>query len=186
MGPELSVTMDNLDRDVFPRRGHRVDAHAMIGFDPHEATSFNRAFVAWHGRWMLSQRVSLIGRGALGAARDDVPPHYRFYLGGPFEQPALNRRLIPLFGASTNELSGTYLQTVGVGVQLQIRDLWIVGGQWNAGWAGDEWSWPPEKLRPGFGLSVGREILFVPVLVAIGARSVEGPYSVWVNLGYEF
>lgn len=186
LGPEFTVSLDTHDRGFFPRRGQRVRVQAFAAVDPLSSASFSRLFFDWQPRWPISSSVTVASRIAVGSSRGDVPLHHRFFLGGAFEQPPLYGRLVPLFGASTQELSGAHMQSAMLGIQVQVNEVWLVMGRWNGGWTGSEWDWSPDGVRSGFGITVGRQTFLLPAAVTISARSPDGPYELQINLGRTF
>ena len=186
IGPEVVANLDTYDRSVFPTSGHRVIFQALAALDPVSNTSFSRVFFDWQPRWPLTAKASLLGRLSLGASSGDLPIHHDFFLGGTFEQPVLRGRLVPLYGASTQELSGSQMQAVAAGLQVRLNDEWWVSGVWNAGWTGTEWEWSPWDMRPGFGVSIGRQTFLFPAVLTFGARGFRGPFELSLNLGNVF
>lgn len=186
IGPEVVANLDTYDRSVFPTRGHRVIFQALAALDPVSNASFSRVFFDWQPRWPLSAKVSLLGRLSLGASSGDLPLHHGFFLGGTFEQPVLRGRLVPLYGASTQELSGPQMQAVAAGLQLRLNEEWWVSGLWNAGRTGPEWEWSPREMRPGIGVSIGRQTFLFPAVLTLGTRGLRGPYELSLNLGNVF
>lgn len=186
IGPEAGINLDTFDRSLFPTRGHRLNVQILAALDPAGLSSFSRMFVDWQPRWPITEKMSVVGQLTVGTSSGELPVHHRFFLGGTFEQPVLRGRLIPLYGASTQQLSGTHMQAVAAGLQLRVNDNWIVGGRWNAGWAGSEWQWSAGDLRPGFGIIVGRQTFLFPAVLTVAARGLGGPYEFGVNLGHVF
>lgn len=186
IGPEAVISHDSHDRSIFPTRGHRVIVHLLASVHPTSSATFSRMFVDWQPRWYMTENMSMIGRLSFGTSSGELPLHHRFFLGGTFEQPVLRSRLIPLYGAGTQQLSGTHVQAVAAGLQIRLNDEWFLSGLWNAGSTDSGWLWVPSSLRPGIGISIGRQTFLFPAVLTISTRGFEGPYAVTVNLGHTF
>jgi len=182
-----SLTVDTRDAPTYPRSGIYVDgqtswADGAIG----SGATFRRHVIRTQAA-IPAGRVSLLLRADLGATTgDDVPPTYRFFLGGAVPYYMLPDRQLPFLGLRLQERSGRYVQVAGAGLQGRLPANLFVQLLWNAGTTLEKWEFSPGSWIHGVGAVAGWRTPFGTVATYVSGKAFEGPYRVEFDLGFGF
>lgn len=186
-GFRSEIYHDSFDRSMFAKRGHQLQL-AVTNSDKWygSGATFTHYLLDWRGRWPVDQQLSLLTRLTLGRTVGQPPLHYRFYVGGAFSYEPFAGRQFPLYGYSTQQLSGRDLHAVSLGAQFEFTDVWIGTLLVNAAHLADRWTWTPSSndFNIGAGASLGINTVLIPIEVVL-TGSNDGP-KLRLNVGYSF
>jgi NTE family protein len=136
----------------------------------------------------LSDAVSLIGRGTVGAAfgGSEIPLHYRFFLGGVYTSPLFAETQISLAGLRPQERSGAAVARVSGAAQWQVRRAVFTTFRIDAGQAAERLDDALDDLDVGGALSVGVATPFGPVELSASGRTLGERPRLELNVGFVF
>jgi len=183
-----SVTVDTRDAPTFPHGGIYLDARSTWA-DPAigSGAGFRHHVARAQAAIPAGPVVSLLLRADLGASTgDDIPPQYRFYLGGAVPHYMLPDRHLPFLGLRLQERSGRHVQVAGAGLQARLPANVFVQLQWNAGTALDAWEFEPDSWTHGVGAVAGWRTPFGAVATYFSGEAFEGPWRLEFDLGFGF
>ena len=176
--------IDAMDEAVFPHSGVAI---TLVGETSVAGGSFSRALARVRVAAPVTETVTLLGRVLAGVAGGpDLPPHYRFYLGGDFEYSVYPYAQHALYGISPQELSGKDVKALGVAVQWEARRGWYSAVHWNAGSGGDGLSWPGGLEESGWALSLGTRSPIGPLKAAVAWGGGDFTPAFSIDLGRRF
>jgi outer membrane protein assembly factor BamA len=181
-----ALRVDTRDAPVYPRRGVFVQARAewadrAIGSGGTFAQQVVRAEVA-----LPVGPASLLARAEAGASRGaDLPPHYRFYLGGAVTYYMLPDRHRPLLGLRVQERSGAYYQILGAGVQIELPAHLVTQLRWEAGTVREDGVFEPSAWRQGIGVTLAARTPFGTFAGHFGGEP-GGTYRADLDMGFAF
>ena len=176
---------ESFDRRAFPSRGAALFAKAEHAGGEARFTHYvanARVVVA------LSDVVSLIGRGTVGAAfgGSEVPLHYRFFLGGVYTSPLFAETQISLAGFRPQQRSGAAVARMSGAVQWQVRRSVFTTFRLDAGQAAERFGDALGDLAVGGALSLGAATPFGPVELSASGRTLGEPPRLELNVGFVF
>jgi NTE family protein len=183
-----SLTVDTRDAPTFPHGGIHVDARSTWA-DPAigSGAEFRHHVVRAQAAIPAGAVASLLLRADLGAATgDDIPPPYRFFLGGAVPYHMLPDRHLPFFGLRLQERSGRYVQVAGAGLQARLPANVFVQLVWNAGTTLEAWEFAPDTWTHGVGAVAGWRTPFGTVTTYFSGEAFEGPWRFEFDLGFGF
>jgi NTE family protein len=183
-----SLTLDTRDAPQFARAGIYLDARSTWA-DPAigSGASFRHHVARGHAAIPLGPVASLLLRADVGAATgDDLPPHYRFHLGGAVPYYMLPDRQLPFLGLRLQERSGRYVQVAGAGLQARLPAHVFAQLLWNAGTTLEEWAFAPDTWTHGVGAVAGWRTPFGTVTGYLSGEAFKGPWRFEFDLGFGF
>jgi NTE family protein len=183
-----SLTVDTRDASAFPRGGVYLDARTTWA-DPAigSGAEFRHHVVRAQAAIPAGPVASLLLRADLGASTgDDIPPHYRFFLGGAVPYYMLPDRQLPFLGLRLQERSGRYAQVAGAGLQARLPASVFVQLLWNAGTTLDAWEFAPDTWTHGVGAVAGWRTPFGTVTTYVSGEAFEGPWRFEFDMGFGF
>ena len=181
-----TTAIDRMDDAVFPRKGlsATVVADRAIG-----GGTFARAFGQVRLALPITKRISFQTHVVAGiAGGEDLPPHYRYYLGGDFDYSVYPYAQHRLHGFSPQQLSGKDARLIDLGIQVEVRPNWYAAFRWNAGEAGDNLSWPGRfgDLENGWAASLGTRSPIGPLSVTAAWSGDDPSPALSIDLGRRF
>lgn len=177
---------ETYDRTDFPRRGGRLHLRSEFGVSTEAVGgAFSHHVLQIDRRVSLLPRTSLLLGAHLGYTEGrDVPLHRRFHLGGDHPSP-IYRSTQPTFaGLPTQSESGTAVQVVRGGVQVEVLDGRFLRVWADAGEARSGWRVTPEDWLVGWGVSLGSSSIAGPLSVTVTGGGGELHWS--FNVGRRF
>ena len=183
-----SLTVDTRDAPQFAHGGVFLDARTTWA-DPAigSGATFRHHVLRAQAAIPAGPVVSLLLRADLGAATgDDIPPHYRFFLGGAVPHYMLPDRQLPFLGLRLQERSGRYVQVAGAGLQARLPANLFAQLLWNAGTTLETWEFSPDSWIHGVGAVAGWRTPFGTVTTYFHGEALEGPYRFEFDLGFGF
>jgi hypothetical protein len=130
--------------------------------------------------------VSVLLLAEAGASRGaDLPPHYRFFLGGAVPYYMLPDRHRPFLGLRVQERSGSHYQIVGAGLQVALPAGLVTQVRWNAGTVREDDVIDPSAWRQGIGATLALRTSF-GVVAGHLAGEPGGTYRAEADLGFAF
>ena len=180
------LRVDTRDAPTYPRRGLLVVARAewadrTIG----SGATFAQQVVRAEGA-LPAGPVSLLLHAELGSSRGaDLPPHYRFFLGGAVPYFMLPDRHLPFLGLRVQERSGTSVQVVGAGLQVELPAGLVTQLRWNAGTVREDDVIDPSAWRQGIGATLAARTSF-GIFAGHLAGEPGGTYRADLDLGFAF
>jgi NTE family protein len=176
---------NRLDRPDFPTRGGAVFAKSewMLGRAP-----FSHHVLQASAAVPLPGPLTLLARATAGVARgeNDVPAHYRFYLGGPYPSAVLPEALIPAFGLKPQERWGYAVQRVEGAVRWEMRERIFATVRADAARVEEKFEWKLDDAVRGVAASLGTLTLFGPVELTATWRGVTESPRFAFTVGYVF
>lgn len=131
--------------------------------------------------------LSVLLRGDVGtSAGDELPAHYRFFIGGAVPYFMLPDRHLTFLGLQIQERSGRHVQVAGAGLRVRLPADFFVQLLWNAGTVLETWSFEPEAWMHGVGTTVTWRTPFGTVDTSVSGEAWDGPYRIEVDLGFRF
>jgi len=181
-----TLRVDTRDAPVYPRRGLLVVARAEWADRAFgSGATFAQQILRLEGA-IPAGPVSLLLRAEAGASRGaDLPPHYRFFLGGAVPYYMLPDRQRPFLGLRVQERSGTHLQVVGAGLQVELPAGFVTQLRWNAGTVREDDVIDPSAWRQGIGATLAARTSFGTFAGHL-AGEPGGTYRAEVDLGFAF
>jgi len=135
----------------------------------------------------IDRHVSLIAEATIGTSSgDELPPHYRFTLGGAHRYAVFPDRWFPFYGQDVQRLSGRHVQRFALGFQVMPLENVYVAFVRNAGAVYEEWDFDTDQLDLSWGLTLGVHTLAGPLRLILSDDDFRDLPSVSVDLGYEF
>jgi len=180
--------VDTRDARAFPRSGVFLDgrttwADSAIG----SGATFRHHVLRARAAVPAGRVLSLLLRADVGAASgNDLPPHYRFYLGGAVPYDMLPDRQLPFLGLRLQERSGRYVQVAGAGLQARLPADVFLQLLWNGGTTLDDWDVDPSTWTHGVGAVAAWRTPFGTVAAYVSGEAFEGPYRFEFDLGAGF
>lgn len=183
-----NLLIDTRDAPQFARGGIHLDARSTWADPPiGSGAGFRHHVARAQAAVPIGPVVSLLLRADLGAATgDDLPPHYRFFLGGAVPYYMLPDRQLPFLGLRLQERSGRYVQVAGAGLQARLPASVFVQLLWNAGTTLETWELEPDTWTHGLGAVAGWRTPFGTVTGYLSGEAFEGPYRFEFDLGFGF
>jgi NTE family protein len=181
-----SLRVDTRDAPEYPRGGLLVVARADFA-DPAIASNgrFNQQVARVEGAIPVGP-VSLLLRAEAGMSHGaELPPHYRFFLGGAVPFSMLPDRHRPFLGWRVQERSGAYYQVVGAGVQVALPAGLVTQLRWNAGTVREDGVLEPSAWRQGVAATLAARTSFGTFAGHLAGEPT-GTYRAEVDLGFAF
>ena len=181
-----TLRVDTRDAPIYPRGGLLVVARAefadrAIGSGGRFAQQVLRVEGA-----LPAGPVSLLVRAEAGASLGaDLPPHYRFFLGGAVPYFMLPDRHRPFLGLRVQERSGPYYQVVGAGVQVELPARLVAQLRWEAGTVREQGVFAPSAWRQGIGATLAARTAFGTFAGHL-AGEPGGTYRADLDVGFGF
>ncbi|MCB9508557.1 MAG: patatin-like phospholipase family protein [Deferribacteres bacterium] len=174
-----SFQVDTYDRLYFPRRGHQLNmefdfATSKLGGN----VGFRKFSFDWRAYYPVHSKVSLLSRLYFGGISSDaLPVHERFFLGG----------VESFLGLRPQELSGTHVQFLQLGLQWELLKRRYIILRWNAGNIFDSWRFrlARDPYFSGFGLTFGMPTRIGPIDYTISFSNRHSNIA-HLNIGYHF
>ena len=185
-----SLEFNNLNRPYFPTRGFSllIEAEATNKRFLSEAT-FSQIIGELQFSLPVYDGVDLRTSAFAGrSSTSDLPLHYRFYAGGIVNNPLFDRRQEPLWGYSTQQLSGSSVAAARAGLQFHLgRDIYLQTG-WNAAHLTEKKSWDPQDfdLNHGYGISIGALTIVGPINFSLSTPDFKKNFAFKLEAGYSF
>jgi NTE family protein len=181
-----TLRVDTRDAPVYPRRGLLVVARAEWADDAiGSGATFAQQVLRVEGA-VPTGPMSLLLLAEAGASRGaDLPPHYRFFLGGAVPYFMLPDRHRPFLGLRVQERSGTHYQIVGAGLQVELPAGLVTQVRWNAGTVREDDVIDPSAWRQGIGATLAVRTSF-GVFAGHLAGEPGGTYRAEADLGVAF
>lgn len=164
-----------------------------------EATSrkfdFNKHMIRLNFNWNqfipVTERFTLFTKTILGSTitnKYNVPLHHNYFAGGALPITLFKDYQHSFYGYSTHELRGTNIQLLQLGSQTNIGEKLYLKSVLNVANLSDQWDWDfnYKHLKSGLGLVIGMPTVIGPVELSLDTRSISGPYSFMLNIGYVF
>jgi len=135
----------------------------------------------------LGPFASLLLRGDVGTSSgDELPAHYRFFVGGAVPYFLLPDRHLTFLGLRVQERSGRHVQVAGAGFQVRLPADLFVQVLWNAGAVLETWRLDPDTWTHGAGTAVTWRTPFGMVSASLAGEPWDGPYRFEAELGVRF
>jgi NTE family protein len=182
-----TLRVDTRDAPEYPRRGVLVVARAEFADSAiGSGGRFNQQVVRVEGA-IPAGPVSLLLRAEAGASHGaDLPPHYRFFLGGAVPFYMLPDRHRPFLGWRVQERSGAYYQIAGAGLQVALPVGLVAQLRWNAGTVREDGVLEPSSWRQGIGATLAARTSFGTFAGHFSGEPHGGTYRAEVDLGFAF
>jgi hypothetical protein len=181
------LRVDTRDAPEYPRRGVLVVVRAEFADSAIGSRGrFNQQVVRVEGA-VPAGPVSLLLRAEAGASHGaDLPPHYRFFLGGAVPFYMLPDRHRPFLGWRVQERSGAYYQIAGAGLQAELPAGLVAQLRWNAGTVREDGVLEPSSWRQGIGATLAARTSFGTFAGHFSGEPHGGTYRAEVDLGFAF
>ncbi len=179
---------DTRDRLGFPTRGTTVFLKSEWADDRiGSGATFAQHLVDVRTAAPITPTLTLRARALAGASTgDDLPLHYRFFIGGWNTSALYPQRQPVFFGLDAQERVGRAVQLFQLGLQYEIASG-VFGTLWaNTGNASDQWDIDFDSYLTGFAVSLGTDTVVGPIEVTVGGRTLGRLSGFEVNLGYRF
>lgn len=135
----------------------------------------------------IHRRVSMIAEATIGSSSgDQLPPHFRFTLGGAQRYAVFPDRWFPFYGLEVQQLGGRHLQRFALGLQVMPLENAYAAFAWNTGAVYEEWAFDTDRYDHGYGLTLGLHTMAGPLRLILSDDDFRDLPSVSVDLGYEF
>lgn len=181
-----ALSLDTLDQPVFARRGVRLLARtegAARGIG--SGGTFWQHLLDVQAAVPLTSRWSLQARTLAGAGGgDDLPFHYRFFLGSTVPSAVFVDRQPPFPGLPAQGLSGRAVQVLQVGAQFEPSAGFYLAGRVHVGNTGEQWQWAFDDYRRGYEIALGAASVLGPLEVVVSGSG--GRPGLEVRLGRAF
>jgi NTE family protein len=183
-----SLLVDTRDDPVLPHggilvRGTSEWADRAIG----SGGTFQQHVVRASAAIPVGPFLSVLLRGDVGtSAGDELPAHYRFFIGGAVPYFMLPDRHLTFLGLRIQERSGRHIQVAGAGLRVRLPADLFVQVLWNAGAVLETWSFEPGEWMHGVGTAITWRTPFGIVDVGVSGEAWDGPYRVEADLGFRF
>lgn len=181
-------TVDTRDARTLARTGVFADGRT-VWADPAigSGATFRQHVLRTQAAIPLGPILSVLLRADVGVTTgNDVPPHYRFYLGGAVPYYMLPDRHLPFLGLRLQEQSGRYVQVAGAGVQARLPADVFLQLSWNGGSAMEAWALDPGAWIHGAGVSLAWRSTFGTASAHLSGETFDGPYRLELDLGFAF
>jgi NTE family protein len=167
----VSLNIDTYNRSEFPTRGHKISvSHIMANREMAGRADFFKKLGQWQGCFPLNKIFSFSGNLFWGnVSGQDIPAHYRFYLGGLDQRQGV----ISMAGLKPMELTGNNVMGLGIGAQYEAFSNRFIYGSWNIGKAGDVY-WKDQ---------INRQNLISGIAIGFGVLSPVGPIKIELMSG---
>ncbi|MCE5251348.1 patatin-like phospholipase family protein [bacterium] len=186
------ITLDTLDRSVFPRNGFQFYGEALSVTDllkiddfP-DMKPFKRYALMFTEVLPVHNRISLFGSFYGGmSSKDDLPPDYYFYIGG--FHPA-RTTFFPFAGLKFMEKTGSTAYVSEGGIQYEFRkDMFLIlrGNRGKAVLSFED-IFSNEGLNNGVGLTAGMLSPIGPIDYTVMKGSGSRGLLTYVNIGFRF
>jgi NTE family protein len=147
------LVVDTRDTPQFPRRGLLVRGRAERSLALSGGGDFEH-YVLRARAAVPAGPVSLLLRAeAGGTSGSDIPPPYRFAVGGAVPYFLLPDEHVPFLGLRVQEWAGRFYQVAGAGAQVAVGTVGLVQLAWDGGTVADAWRVAPDTWRHGVGLT---------------------------------
>ncbi|MDH4351788.1 MAG: BamA/TamA family outer membrane protein, partial [Gemmatimonadota bacterium] len=183
-----SLVVDTRDAPALPRggvlvRGTATWADHRIG----SGATFYQHVLRAQAAIPAGPVVSLLLRAEVGTSGgSDLPPHYRFFLGGSVPYFMLPDRHLPFLGLRLQERSGRHVQVAGAGLQARLPANVFVQLLWNAGTTLETWTFEPGDWMHGVGAALAWKTPFGILGGSVAGEAFGGPYRLELDLGFPF
>ena len=185
----VDYQLDTFDQLDFATRGHKIRGSIDVSTGWLGSNRFSHAFIDWEWRKPLSEHFSLMLRGVTGsAANGNIPVQYRFYGGGGRAYRNLINRQIPLLGYRFYEKSGNSVNAAYAGLQYRLSTNIYSQLIWNMAYFSEEWdpAHPVSDYEWGVGLVGGILTPIGPLDLTLALQTIQGPYTLSLNIGHIF
>ncbi len=182
----ISFLRETYDRAEFPRAGGRIVFRSEFGVSTEaDGGGFSHHVLDVDRRLPLHSRVSAFVGVHIGHATGrDLPQHRRFFAGGDHRSPIFRNTHPTFAGQQRQSLSGTSLDIVRAGLQVEVaRDRFLTVGL-DAGNASDDRPIDPDDYRFGWSLSAGSTSIVGPLWITLTGGDGDLQWS--FNVGRRF
>lgn len=183
-----TLLVDTRDDPALPRGGILVRATSewadrAVG----SGASFQQHVLRASAAIPVGPFLSLLLRGDLGTSGgDELPAHYRFFVGGAVPYFMLPDRHLTFLGLRVQERSGRHVQVAGAGLQVRLPADLFAQLLWNAGAVLETWRFEPSEWIHGVGATGTWRTPFGLVNASVAGTPWDGPYRLEVDLGFRF
>lgn len=182
---------DSFNRSYFPSKGQKLFVSSEFSDQMWgSGYSFTQFIIDWKSRLPITKGLTFISNvtGGRTFSSSSLPLPYQFYSGGAIPVSIFPRRQFPLLGYNVQQLSGGQLKILGLGAQYAFSDNLFAQLRWNAANLSEDWSWnvEPSKFETGMGLTAGANTIIGPIELTLMTQDFAGPYSLRINVGYQF
>ncbi len=188
------LTIDNLNRAVYPTGGLRVDSRFKLVTNMEDSLNHRvapTAFLAarYQQAIALSPRITLRPGGYFGSILSHgnvILQQYRMYLGGLSE--AERNGIFPFVGLEFMQLTDLNTLVGRLDVQCEVLRNVFVTPKWNFGFHANSINkiFTQHRAINGYGLSVGVRTLLGPVEITAMSSDYTRSWIGYFNLGYNF
>lgn len=189
-----AVTMDNLDRIDYPKRGFRFRSTFKFVTDVEDSLNnmvSPTAFLSarYTGAFNLHPRLTLIPKAYFGSVLsrgDAVLPQYQVYMGG-LRDGDLNG-VFPFVGLEFMQLTD-YNALIGrIDIQWEFYKNFYAIPKWNMAFRSDhlEQIFTEHRMINGYGLTLGVSTPLGPIEVSIMSSDYTNEVNGYFRLGYNF
>lgn len=183
---------NTFSRAIYPKEGYNFllkGEYSQKGWDSSKYLA--QLSFLWNQYVPLSTNFSLFSKVVLGSTihhKYNVPLHYYYFAGGSLPITLFRDSQFNFYGRNAQELSGTNIQYLQMGGQLNLARSFYLKGIINLANLSNNWDWDfnYKNLSNGFGLSVGSPTVIGPVELMLDSGSITGSYNLRINVGYTF
>ena len=167
--------LETYDRSVFPTQGNSLRIRSEFTL-PFTDVLFTRHEFEWGAHYPITNRLNLQSTAYLGQAYGpDLPFHHQYFLGG-----------YPRFsGYHLYELTGSSVASLRGNLRYEVMDQRYLMFGVNAGDAYDRLTFPPDRVRVGWDVTVASETILGPVSLSL-MGSARHPVLLEFHAGFRF